>query len=119
MKQAILCHGFTEPYYDFCGCISSHMNCLEIRSQKGGGGRWIYTMHFENVIGKVNVNLFSRLENTLGLSFIFSYVSRTPRFLSVCLKDCVCRCIFDGQCVWSLGQVGRLAPLHSVKAELP
>lgn len=37
MKQAILCHGFTEPYYDFCGCISSHMNCLEIRSQKGGG----------------------------------------------------------------------------------
>lgn len=34
MKQAILCHGFTEPYYDFCGCISSHMNCLELRSQK-------------------------------------------------------------------------------------
>lgn len=34
MKQAILRHGFTEPYYDFCGCISSHMNCLEIQSQK-------------------------------------------------------------------------------------
>lgn len=29
-KQAILCHGFTEPYYDFCGFISSHMNYLEI-----------------------------------------------------------------------------------------
>lgn len=34
MKQAILCHGFTEPYYDFCGCISSPMNTLEIQLQK-------------------------------------------------------------------------------------
>lgn len=34
MKQAILCRGFTEPYHDFCGCISSLMNSLEIQLQK-------------------------------------------------------------------------------------
>lgn len=54
VKQAILCHGFTEPYYDFCGCISSHVNASEIQSQNVCvSWRWIYTMHFENVIGKV------------------------------------------------------------------
>lgn len=46
-------------------------------------------MHFENVIGKVNVNLFSRLENTLGLSFIFSLCFQNPK-ISFSLLEGLC-----------------------------
>lgn len=34
------------------------------------------------------------------------------------MKDCACRCDFDGRCAWSLSQVGKLAPLCSVEAGL-
>jgi len=55
MKQAILCHGFTEPYYDFCGYISSPVNSLEIQSQKVSVWVREVDLHnpFESIISKV------------------------------------------------------------------
>lgn len=94
MKRAILCHGFTEPYCVFCGCISSHMNSLEIQSQKvcvcvcvcQGGGTTQCTLKMSSVkLHKfvVKVGKYIRFE------FNFLFCFQKPK-ISISLLEGLC-----------------------------